>query len=243
MKLSFNYKGIKVTYYLIYKKAKAISIKVTENGQVNVIAPLGTSVYAVMDKVKGHAPWIISEIYQKNKGVNLQTEDQGESATQKEIKLLDQYMYSGKNYKLEILSNAEIESIKVKMVRGKFVVETATDSVEAIREAILEWYKQKVKAKIKERIKEYDNLFETVPADLQLTTDSSVLFKANKTEIVADAKLGVLPGDVIDYVLVSGLCRINCEDRESELMKLEEMVPNYQKSKAWLEDNKEQIAL
>ena len=63
MKLSFDYKGIKVTYYLTYKKAKAISIKITEDGRVNVIAPIGTSVFAIMDKVKGNAPWIFSEIY------------------------------------------------------------------------------------------------------------------------------------------------------------------------------------
>ena len=243
MKLSFEYKGIKVTYYLTYKKAKAISIKITENGRVDVIAPLGTSVYSVMDKVKGNAPWIISEIYQRNKGVNLQAEDQVEEVAQKEIKLLEQYMYSGKNYKLEVVTNAESESIKVKMVRGKFVVETSTDSEEAIREAILEWYKQKVKAKIKERFKEYGNLFEIIPEDVQLTTDDRVLFKANKSTIVADAKLGILPGEAIDYVLVSSLCRINCEDSESELAKLEEILPNYQKGKAWLEENKDQIAL
>ena len=47
MKLSFDYKGIKVTYYLTYKKAKAISIKITEDGRVNVIAPIGTSVFAI----------------------------------------------------------------------------------------------------------------------------------------------------------------------------------------------------
>ena len=52
MKLSFDYKGIKVTYYLTYKKAKAISIQVTEEGRVNVTAPRGTPVFAVMDKVK-----------------------------------------------------------------------------------------------------------------------------------------------------------------------------------------------
>ena len=243
MKLSFEYKGIKVTYYLTYKKAKAISIKITENGRVDVVAPLGTSVYSVMDKVKGNAPWIISEIYQRNKGVNLQTQNQVQEVANKEIKLLEQYMYSGKNYKLEVVTNDKSEAIKVKMVRGKFVVETSTDSEQAIREAILAWYEQKVKAKIKERFKEYTSLFEIIPKDLKLTTDEQVLFKANKSTIVADAKLGVLPSEAIDYVLVSSLCRINCENSESELAKLEEILPNYKKGKTWLEENKEHIVL
>lgn len=246
MKLSFDYKGIKVTYYLTYKKAKAISIKVTEEGRVNVIAPLGTSVFSVMDKVKGHAAWIINEIYgKKNVGQEVHTNvhKHTNNVSKAEIKLLEQYMYSGKNYKLEIVSNSEAESIKVKMVRGKFVVETATDSVEEIRNAIVEWYKQKVKAKIKERYKEYGNSFKTIPKDIQLIDDNSVLFKADQEVTIANAKMGILPGEVIDYVLVSSLCRINGVNQEDVVKMLEEMVPNYEKSKQWLEENKAQLAL
>ena len=244
MKLSFDYKGIKVTYYLTYKKAKAISIKITEDGRVNVIAPIGTSVFAIMDKVKGNAPWIISEIYNiqnADKGVKTQLNTQ-EDSNQK-VELLEQYMYSGKNYKLEIVSNPEAEDIKVKMVRGKFVVETATDSSEEIRNAIVEWYKQKVKAKIKERFKVYGDLFETIPSELELTDDNSILFRVDSKQITANAKLAILPGDVIDYVLVSCLCHINCTDEVSEQRKLEEVLPNYQKSKEWLEENKSQLTL
>lgn len=242
MKLSFEYKGIKVTYYLTYKKAKAISIKITDEGRVNVIAPLGTSVFTVMDKVKGNAPWIINEIYSKEnpqQGVEMNTQQ----VSKPELRLLEQYMYSGKNYKLEIVSNPEAEEIKVKMVRGKFLVETATDSVEAIRAAIVEWYKQKVKAKIKDRFKEYGNKFETIPSGLQLTDDNEVLFKADSEKIIANAKLGILPGDVMEYVLVSSLCRINSADEMSEMKMLEALLPNYQKSKEWLEENKGQLAL
>ncbi|MBP3887798.1 MAG: DUF45 domain-containing protein [Cellulosilyticum sp.] len=247
MKLSFDYKGIKVTYYLTYKKAKAISIKVTEEGRVNVIAPLGTSVFSVMDKVKGNAPWIINEIYAKKnvgEGVHTNVHENTTNVSKAEIKLLEQYMYSGKNYKLEIVSNAEAENIKVKMVRGKFVVETATDSTVEIRNALVEWYKQKVKAKIKERYKEYGSLFGTIPAEIELTDDNSVLFKADANVTTANAKMGILPGEVIDYVLVSSLCRINGMTEEDTVKTLfEEIIPNYEKSKQWLEENKAQLAL
>ena len=155
MKLSFDYKGIKVTYYLTYKKAKAISINVTEDGRVNVVAPRGTSVYSVMDKVKGNAPWIIRELYGKNQ-VDVQP------------KLLEQYTYLGKNYKLEINVTDTAEKAKVKMARGKFVVETPTEDVTIIRNAIVEWYEQKVAAKIKERMKELSNTFEKMPKTLKV---------------------------------------------------------------------------
>lgn len=230
MKLSFDYKGIKVTYYLTYKKAKAISIQVTEEGRVNVTAPRGTPVFAVMDKVKGNAPWIISELY-------------GKANAKKEVKLLEQYTYLGKNYKLEVVVNPEIENTKVKMIRGKFVVETATESAIHIREAIIEWYKQKVTAKIKERFKEYSPLFDKMPKNIEIVDEQNLLFHGNAEGIVANVKLGMLPVEVIDYILVSSLCRLNCEDDKSENQKLEEVLPNYQKSAEWLEKNKNHLVL
>ena len=230
MKLSFDYKGIKVTYYLTYKKAKAISIQVTEEGRVNVTAPRGTPVFAVMDKVKGNAPWIIRELHGKVEAKN-------------EVELLEQYTYLGKNYKLEIVLNPEAENTKVKMVRGKFVVETATESPINIRAAIVEWYKQKVAAKIKERFKEYNSLFDKVPNNIKMVDEQNILFHGNVEGIVANVKLGILPVEVIDYVLVSGLCRLNCVDAHSEKQKLEEILPNYQKSAEWLEENKNHLAL
>lgn len=231
MKLSFDYKGIKVTYYLTYKKAKAISIQVTEEGRVNVTAPRGTPVFAVMDKVKGNAPWIINELYGKK------------AETKNEVRLLEQYTYLGKNYKLEIVLNPEVEHTKVKMVRGKFVVETATESAVNIRAAIIEWYKQKVTAKIKERFKEYNPLFDRVPKNIEIVDEQNVLFHGNAEGIVASVKLGILPVEVIDYILVSSLCRLNCEDQQSEKKKLEEVLPNYQKSAEWLEENKNHLDL
>lgn len=230
MKLSFEYKGTKVTYYLTYKKAKAISIQVTEEGHVNVTAPRGTSVFAVMDKVKGNAPWIINELY-------------GKLETRTEVKLLEQYMYLGKNYKLEVVLNSESEATKVKMVRGKFVVETATESPNNIRAAIVEWYKQKVTAKIKERFKEYSTLFDRVPKNIEIVDEKNILFHGNAEGIVANVKLGILPVEVIDYILVSSLCRLNCENDKDEKQKLEEIIPNYQKSVEWLEENKNHLAL
>ena len=62
MKLHFDYKGTKIVYELTYKKTRAISINIDADGKVSVIAPIGTSVYAVMDKIKGNAPWIISQL-------------------------------------------------------------------------------------------------------------------------------------------------------------------------------------
>lgn len=230
MKLNFDYKGTKITYDLTYKKTKAISIKITEEGKVNVIAPIGTSIYAVMDKVKGNAPWIISELYRNRPQAS-------------QSQLLEQYTYLGKNYKLEIVTSSELKEIKVKMLRGKLVVETYTESTEEIRQAIIDWYKQKVNAKIKERLKAYKELFEMVPAQVEVMDDNTILFRSDETCITANVRVGIMPVEIIDYILVSSLCRINGLVDGKEVGKMEEIIPSFEKSKEWLEENKNKLTL
>ena len=230
MKLNFDYKGTKITYDLTYKKTKAISIKITEEGKVNVIAPIGTSIYAVMDKVKGNAPWIISELYRNRPQVS-------------QSQLLEQYTYLGKNYKLEIVTSSELKEIKVKMLRGKLVVETYTESAAEIRQAIIDWYKQKVNAKIKERLKAYKEMFEMVPAQVEVMDDNTILFRSDETCITANVRVGIMPVEIIDYILVSSLCRINGLVDGKEVGKMEEIIPSFEKSKEWLEENKNKLTL
>lgn len=230
MKLNFDYKGTKITYDLTYKKTKAISIKITEEGKVNVIAPIGTSIYAVMDKVKGNAPWIISELYRNRPQAS-------------QSQLLEQYTYLGKNYKLEIVTSSELKEIKVKMLRGKLVVETYTESTAEIRQAIIDWYKQKVNAKIKERLKAYKEMFEMVPAQVEVMDDNTILFRSDETCITANVRVGIMPVEIIDYILVSSLCRINGLVDGKEVGKMEEIIPSFERSKEWLEENKNKLTL
>ena len=232
MKLHFDYKGTKITYELTYKKTRAISINIDADGKVSVIAPIGTSVFAVMDKIKGNAPWILSKL--ANNAVEIRET--------KEPELLEQYTYLGKNYGLEIVKVDEAP-IKVKMVRGKFVLETNTENKAEIRNAIILWYKDKVEAKIKERLKVYKESFEIIPTEIEVADDNKVFFRANDKVIFANVRLGMVTVDVMDYVIVSSLCHINTEDKEAALAKLKELLPNYEKSAQWIEENKNQLSL
>ena len=229
MKLHFDYKGTKIIYELTYKKTRAISINIDADGKVSVIAPIGTSVYAVMDKIKGNAPWIIGQLA---KG----------TVTIEKVKLQEQYTYLGKNYGLEI-AQVEEGPIKAKMVRGKLLIETPTDDKAEIKNAIIEWYKEKVEAKIKERLKCYKDTFEIIPNKITVEDNKSIFFRANENNILANVRLGMVTTDVMDYVIVSSLCHINIEDKEAAIAKLEEVLPAYEKSKQWLEENKNKLSL
>ena len=63
MKLSFEFEGTKINYDLTYKKRSSIAIQVEENGEIKVLAPVGTPIFSVVDKVKGNADWILRRFF------------------------------------------------------------------------------------------------------------------------------------------------------------------------------------
>ena len=230
MKLNFDYKGRKITYDLTYKRTRVISITVSNNGKVNVIAPIGTSVYAVMDKIKGNAEWIIGEI-------------DGKKVQPKEVELPSQYMYLGKNYKLEIVLNSEVEQIKVKMIRGRLVVETPEHSSIEIRNAIVEWYKQKVAIKIKERLKLFKEEYSCISKQIEVIDDEQTLCSISKDTMIVNARIGIAPADVIDYIILTGLNGLNKLDAKESSDKFDRLITEVTKSQKWLEDNKKNLML
>ena len=231
MRLSFEYKGRKISYDLLYKKTAAINIRIKEDGQVDVTAPLGTSVQTVADKVKGNAPWIISEV---DKIYYNKTKDN----------LLEHYTYLGKTYGVQVVINNEREKIDVKLIRGKFIIETYTNDEKKLKEALLLWYRNKVYAKIRERLKVYEKLFEYVPSEIETRYDKSFLLKVQGSKMLVSLLTGILPINTIDYVVVRVLCELNdADNKEKSIKRLKEILPEYKKEEEWLDKNKAQLIL
>lgn len=231
MRLSFEYGGLKIFYNLAYKKTRAISIRVENDGQVNVVAPIGTKVITVMDKIKGNAPWIINEL-QKIGRLN------------RVMPLKEQYSYLGKNYGVEVVEDPSSDNITVKLVRGKFVIQTPDKNEKEMREALINWYTDKLDAKIKERLKVYYDQFEQHQDNITITNLKNVLLRVSGNEIMVDFRVAMLPVDAIDYVLVSALCNINFkEDNKQAQEKLRSILPNYEEAIDWIEENKSVLAM
>lgn len=234
MKLSFTHNNQLITYYVTYKRVKRMTIQVTEDKTIHVTVPLGTPVYVMMNQVKQQADWIVAKLKSMSKE---------ETMPKESIKLLDTYTYAGKSYKLEVVPKSEVETIKVKMLRGKLTVETPTEAAEEIRQAVITWYEKKVEDKMKDRLKLYGPHFKTLPHEIKMTDSKDIIFQANANHLLAHAKLGILPGSVLDYIVVKSLCYINVTSEEDRKQKLAEILPDYEKSQHWLDVNKSKLIL
>lgn len=222
MKLNFEYEGVKVSYQLRYKKISTITINVDKKGEVWVTAPLGTSVATIMDKVKGNARWILAQLQKDNRLKSTPV-------------LREQYMYLGKSYSLELVENNSLDEPKVKLVRGKFVVETPNRQVKTIHDALLSWYEQKLKSKLKERIKYYQNEFEEIPSKLSIEKKVPYLLQMGVDYMNVNIKISVFPISVIDTFIIEAFCKLNKEDYDE---KLKMLLPNYEDAKNYLQNNK-----
>lgn len=223
MKLSFEFEGTKINYDLTYKKRASIAIQVEENGEIKVLAPVGTPIFSVVDKVKGNADWILGELLR--------------------IKRAKEYanhcMYLGKNYGIEFVEDETKEKSVVKLVRGKFVVEGQNITKETMMAPLLEWYITKTLSKLKERVKVYGEHFEKMPKKVDVKVLQSRLWYIEEDTITFDVNIGVGPVSLIDSVLVESLCRLNgIEDSNSILAK---MVPESEQAREWINVNKDRF--
>ncbi|MGL5675116.1 MAG: YgjP-like metallopeptidase domain-containing protein [Cellulosilyticaceae bacterium] len=219
MKLSFDFQGTKISYNLAYKKRTSISIQVEADGTVHVVAPVGTTMFSVADKVKGHAEWIVGELKRLRK--------QKENA--------NQYMYLGKTYGIEMVEDETKEVPTVKLVRGKFVVEGNALSDEATTEAILKWYITKTTTKLKERSKVFAEHFEKMPKKYEVKVVKNTLWYIEDETIIFDVNCGIGPVCMLDTVLVEALCQYNgIADSQN---KLDALVADSEIARAWVKEN------
>ncbi|MDA3734128.1 DUF45 domain-containing protein [Niameybacter massiliensis] len=223
MKLSFNFEGTKIDYDLTYKKRTSIAINVDEDGSVKVLAPVGTPLFSVMDKVKGNADWILGELLR----------------IQRAKEYANHCMYLGKNYGIEFVEDETKENPVVKLVRGKFVVEGQNITKETMMLPLCEWYITKTMSKLKERVKVYNEQFEKMPKKVDVKILQNRLWYIDEDQIIFDVNIGVGPVNLIDSVLVEALCRFNgIEDSNSVLAK---MVPESEQAREWVNINKDRF--
>ncbi|OON99535.1 MAG: hypothetical protein ATN35_12155 [Epulopiscium sp. Nele67-Bin004] len=223
MRLNFEFDGKKIYYNLSYQKRFNISINVEEDGNINVIAPIGITLYSVMDKVKGNVHWIVDELYRI------------ENVKTSEFK----YTYLGKNYGIETSEDDSKEQLSVKLIRGKFLVEGKNLHHDNIIAAMKQWYISKANIKVKERLKLYLHHFTEAPASIGVDTLNSVMYETTNDTLMLDVNCVVGPLVVFDYMLISGLCKFNNMSKEQFDDSLKTLLEERETAEAWLETNRE----
>ena len=231
MKLGFKYGTKFVTFNVIYRKRKTMSIEVEPSGEINVISPLGFTDEEVLLKVKSKANWIVQKQYEL-KSVN-------DQKINREAVNGESFMYLGRNYSLQLVVDEDVKDINVKLYRGKFVVTTYTKDEEKIKSALENWYREKTLIKAKERIKYYEVYFSDKVSNIKVKEQKKRWASCtSRNELLFNWRCSMAPSNVFDYMVVHEMCHMKYKDHSKEFWdRVRSVLPDYEIRRKWLKDN------
>ena len=231
MELKFDYGSRIITFNLIYRKRKTMSIEVETTGEVTVIAPVGTSTDDIVEKVKSRAGWIVSKQYE-SKFIN-------DTKIKREAVSGESYMYLGRNYSLDIRVDENIDNISVKLFQGKFVVNTYIKDEDLIKKAMEKWYREKTLAKVKERVSYYSSYFNNEVTTVKVKEQKKRWASCtSKNELLFNWRCVMAPVFVLDYIVVHEMCHMEYKNHSKDFWnRVYAVMPDYEVRKLWLRNN------
>ena len=231
MELKFEYGSRIITFNLIYRKRKTMSIEVETTGEVTVIVPVGTATEDVIEKVKSRAGWIVSKQYE-SKFIN-------DTKIEREAVSGESYMYLGRNYSLDIRVDENIDNISVKLFQGKFVVNTYTKDEDLIKKAMENWYREKTLAKVKERVSYYSSYFNDEVTTVKVKEQKKRWASCtSKNELLFNWRCVMAPVFVLDYIVVHEMCHMEYKNHSKDFWnRVYAVMPDYEVRKLWLRNN------
>lgn len=227
--------GSRIYYTLLRTGRKTIGIIVDRNGEVIVRAPFRASEKQIFEVVHKKAGWIerkVNEIKTRNSEL-----------TSRQFVSGEKILYLGKEYTLEIAEkdSGEPEVFYRKDAITIFISRKLSDESrkQAIKEALIKWYRQRFSEIVKERLGNYSLKIKAAPCKVvikdQKTRWGSCSRKGN---INLNWRLVMAPVEIIDYVIVHELCHLKVMNHSKEFWNLvASVLPNCCESRNWLKAN------
>lgn len=212
MKQSIQFGSKTIEYQLAYSDRKTLGITVTPEMEVEVVAPLGSSLDKIQQKVKKRAPWILKQqsyflaFYPKRPARRYVS---GET-----------HLYMGRQYLLKVILS-ELETVKY---RGRYIEVFTKDKTQA-GVLVKAWYRKRAQLKFEaiarpliERFKKY----QVAPTGIYLKEMPTRWGSCTpKGKIILNPALIQAPRPCIEYVIVHELCHLIHPNHTRQFMDLQ----------------------
>lgn len=224
---SIQFGSATIDFELTYSDRKTLGIKVDPEMDVFVMAPIGTDIEIVLEKVKKRAPWILKQrhyflgFFPKTPKRNYIS---GET-----------HLYMGRQYQLKV-TDAKKPEVKYK---GR-TIQVSTSDRSKVESLLKEWYKEKAKVKfaeIAEPIIQRFNKYNVEPKGIYLLEMSKRWGSCTpKGKIILNPELIKAPKACIEYVITHELCHLIHHDHTQKFIDLQSReMPDWEKWKDRLE--------
>lgn len=208
-------------YEIIYSKRKTLSLKIKENGDLEIRAPLGTSKKYIDNFFISKKEWIKkhrTEIIKKNRLKN-----------QFKLNFQDYILVRGEK---NIISPTEGNIASYDEEKRIFYIPEIANSDE-IKASIINLYKIIAKKYIKERISYFSKQMNVKPTAVRITSAKTRWGSCSgKNSVNFSWKLIMADDETIDYVIVHELAHIKQHNHSKKFWSIvESIIPDYKTKK------------
>ncbi|RAL26742.1 M48 family metallopeptidase [Thermoflavimicrobium daqui] len=230
MKLDVQFGTRTIDFTVEFRKRKTMEIAVEPPKQVQVIAPEGTPIPIIKQKVKSRGSWIVQKLFS--------FKDMEYQKLHREFVNGESFMYLGRNYSLQLILDQTLKEPVVSLYRGKLFVKTPTKEQRVIREAMKQWYRRKTLKKVTERVKYYSHHFKVQPTAIKVKEQQKRWASCTANhELLFNWRCVMAPSHVLDYIVVHEMCHMIHMNHSQEFWDLVALVlPDYERRKEWLKN-------
>jgi predicted metal-dependent hydrolase len=220
-----------ILFQLVRRDRKTLTISVSANLIVEVVAPIDAPLERILEKIRKRAPWIRRQ---------LRFFSQFHPRTPQRLFIAGEtHLYPGRQYKLKVLRHVEQG---VKLYRGRMVVQSHKPRDSHITKELVEsWYRERAHVKFRERAivcqQRFPNPKTHEPAGIlirHLQQRWGSLTAAGR--LVLNCSLIKSSVDSIDYVITHELRHLRYGNHGPGFYKLlDRVMPDWEKRKTKLE--------
>ncbi|MGL5756500.1 MAG: M48 family metallopeptidase [Paraclostridium sp.] len=231
MEIKFIHKNKEVSFNIVYKKRKTMSLEIKSDGTINVLSPNGVDKNLIIDMVKDKGDWIIKKLEEiEHKSINKISHN---------YKNGEVFMYLGKEHMLNINIDRTLDRVKIYAENEKLLINTSADNKELIQHSLKLWYADETLDIVKKRIDYYGKYFKdrvtAIKIKDQRTRWASCTYK---NEILFNLRCSMAPIEIIDYIVVHEMCHMEHRNHSKDFYNaVGEVLPDYKQRIKWLKEN------
>lgn len=215
-----------ISYNLVKRNRKTISIYIERDGCVQVMAPEHMSIDNIENAIELKRPWIYSKLTER--------EYYNESVVKREFVNGETFLYLGRNYRLEIV---EEQDVPLKMYHGEFSLNRK--ELKKARDIFKQFYKEKGMKKILDRVNHYKKVMDVEPKQVRIIDLGNRWGSCTNNETINfHWKILMAPLKIIDYVVVHELAHLIHNNHSPEFWSIvDRALPDYHERIQWLDEN------
>ncbi|MEH7086234.1 SprT family zinc-dependent metalloprotease [Neobacillus drentensis] len=223
-----NYLGQTMSFEIVYKKRESLGITIDVYGNIQVLAPRGTTDERVLQLIEEKWDWIqqkSKEIKDRLLGQKVKIYDHGEI-----------FLYLGKEYPIKVTQ--DINTMQDYVVFEEDMLKIYVKQLEdaKIKQALKRFYYQECKKLVERSIRSYQKHFKTKPRSIRISDNNSNWGTCDfRQQLTFNWKLAMAPQQVIDYVVVHEMCHMVHLNHDRSFWRLVgKILPDYEERENWL---------